>query len=317
MKKNYLYIYFHVPKCGGSTIRRHLMKNFKPSEAVFISYPRLNLDNSINKKELITEHVDKYLLRFTASEKEKIKVIYGHTVPYGIHKHFKRPARYFTFVRKPNKRTISLYNFYRTMYLREDIIGRKRDHYYLELLTGGKVPSFGNWCIEKYRNPDFPVATMFQFMKEFGYIDEAKDSNYQINEMIKKFYFIGLMENYSDDVMYMYKNLGINKYFKSENKSINFVSNGYSKKTGNYLAKKNQLDEIIYKKAAEKNAIFKKNNRYFYEDVKQIKRRRMFTLPITQILYDFTWTLQSVSIYLKQRSKLYLKVWSYIRGIQR
>jgi len=100
-KKNYL-------KCSGSTFKYHIGNNFKKEEV--ITFDRFISSDKIIKK------IETHLSLLTKEQKDKIKVIYGHTAYYGIHKFFNKPHRYVTFIRNPIDRTISLYNFLMTRY---------------------------------------------------------------------------------------------------------------------------------------------------------------------------------------------------------
>jgi len=71
---------------------------------------------------------------------------------------------------------VSLYNYFRTRYSKEDVVGRKEDHYYHQFLVDGKVPTFETWCREKYGKPKMCAFTMYQFLGEFGYLNAGNNS---------------------------------------------------------------------------------------------------------------------------------------------
>ena len=118
MKKTSLYIFFHIPKCAGSTFRYHLEHNLRKGEFVSL-YEGEYFDVTEMSYKYFTpgkrrEEIDSYFSRLTDEQKDTIKILYGHQVYYGIHRFFPgREARYITFVRHHAAREVSMYNFSR------------------------------------------------------------------------------------------------------------------------------------------------------------------------------------------------------------
>jgi hypothetical protein len=85
-------IFQHITKTGGSTMRGVVMQQY---DRLFLygggGDPRQRLN------ELPTE------------ERESLECIYGH-LPFGVHRCLDRPSRYFTMLREPVDRAISLYH---------------------------------------------------------------------------------------------------------------------------------------------------------------------------------------------------------------
>lgn len=88
-KEEYLYIFLHIPKTGGTTFIQHLKNNSKSEEWVSLK----NIKN------------------LSQDKKRKIKYISGHETYYGIHKYFpNKIPRYIIFLRNTANRRISQYN---------------------------------------------------------------------------------------------------------------------------------------------------------------------------------------------------------------
>jgi len=100
-----LWIFLHVPKCGGTTLNAHLERHFTMDEQLveFSHWGR-----SYRRTHGRPEFADR-----PAEERARAEVLSGHQTWYNIHKLVPgaREPRYFTVVRDPAERCVSLYNF--------------------------------------------------------------------------------------------------------------------------------------------------------------------------------------------------------------
>jgi hypothetical protein len=89
---NNLLIFMHIPKTGGSTLNNIFKQQYQIGE-------------------LLNHTSADILLQEAKAEKgNRIKAISGHH-DFGIHKHFNCPSTYFSMVREPVDRVVSLYYF--------------------------------------------------------------------------------------------------------------------------------------------------------------------------------------------------------------
>ena len=157
-----LYIFVHVPKCAGISFRIHIENNFRSEEILKIyCKQRIETENGESIFLYNRNDIDNYLKSLTERQRDKIKVIYGHDVYYGIHKYFDKEPRYFTFLRNPVDRAISLYNFKRWTatdpdYYKKYIIPvapspeTRLKEMREEVFENGNLLSFESWFEKKY-----------------------------------------------------------------------------------------------------------------------------------------------------------------------
>jgi hypothetical protein len=103
-----LIIFTHIPKTAGSTITSVIDSVYRPRETAKIF---THTDGPAFMKELSPE----------------VRFLTGH-YPFGLHQYTDRPCRYFTFLRDPAERVISLYYYLR----------RAKDHPSHERIASGR-----------------------------------------------------------------------------------------------------------------------------------------------------------------------------------
>jgi hypothetical protein len=117
MLEDNLTVFLHIPKTGGTTLNSIFRKQYNIDEI----YDHGSLEgNIINVNQLNVE------------QKRKIKAISGHNV-YGIHElYFSKPFSYFTMLRDPVDRVISLYYFLRNYKGYERLKGMSLEEYVIK-----------------------------------------------------------------------------------------------------------------------------------------------------------------------------------------
>lgn len=311
MKENedILWIFLHIPKCAGSTFRYHVLRNFNREEV--LDFPRdlkLNTKRPVSDRTYFKKATLKLLSDLEEETKEKIKVICGHWIPYGIHEHFDKIPRYVVFVRRPIDRVISSYNFLSTHYHNKSLA--KYSLYNLEgqILKKGRLISFERWLETMFDCTNQPrtAITMTRFLVELGYLNrEDKES---LKNCLNKFYFVGITELFDNDAFFLYHKMGINKFYRDQN-----ISNKYFdiEKLNKVIKSKIQLkikqDQTLYDYALERNKTIKKTNKNYYNIVKRMRVKRKLIFPFTQYLDGSLQYAYKVSSSLKKHSSLYSK----------
>ena len=93
-----LIIFIHIPKTGGTTLNEIFKRSYAENE-IYDHIP--------------VEAMNEHFSQLKAENKKVIKAISGHHF-YGIHDLFAKPYTYFTMMRNPIERVISLYYFLKT-----------------------------------------------------------------------------------------------------------------------------------------------------------------------------------------------------------
>ncbi|NCN07645.1 hypothetical protein GW933_03040 [Candidatus Falkowbacteria bacterium] len=258
--ENIIYVFLHIPKTGGITLRYHIEKNFKKNE--FLLLYRSADAGLVNK-----EAVNKHILAMPDNQRHKLKIIYGHEVYYGIHELFpNRTVRYITFFRSPFQLFSSFYNFskYKIDHNNEwfKIEGRPQllkdnDNYDLDKLicTRDNLDLAYQFLVARFLTDDF--RTNYDYPENIVSLEKIKN-------ILNKFYFIGLAEE-SEDFLFIYKKLGINKFFVNRNKTKKSYFNSNDLQIKQQIKSKMQFDARLYEYAFEINKYFKKNSKDFYK----------------------------------------------------
>ncbi len=271
---SFLYIFLHIPKCAGGTTSNHIQWKYGGSA---------NLDPDSKDRQVIVKSLDaeevemareewklnpylikrswieKYIRSLSAHQRESIRCIHGHAVPYGVHAYFERPSRYITFLREPTARFVSLYNYIATVRVTPE-----RLRLYEIQKDNGKIRTLEEWLEEAH----LPYISMTGFLAQMHSTEDLIQSHYSpsqadlenVKHMLADFYFVGLTEN-DDDIQFVYNRLGVVKYLAD----LHVLSKtGSYSKPRNYeearkiVLKKCPFDEELYEYARQLNFEIKK-----------------------------------------------------------
>lgn len=299
--KTPIYINLHIPKTAGYTFRYHITKNLRSDEQLLLDYEFLGLDlfNPPLDYDIYKKAAFKLIKSIPREKREKIKIIHGHAVPFGVHELFDRDPKYFTFVRNPVERTVSIYNHLSYLNSIEGHEKRKYAYYEKYLLVAGNDPGFDVWLTKKYKSDiQYKHFSLSGYLREFGYL-RGKISQNSINDSLCKFYFLGLTENFSDESLYFFKKIGMCKYFIDQN--ISHKKFVIGNKVMKRIVESNKFDKFLYLQATKLNSHFKEANPEFQKAVDAKKIERQVLLPFTQVMFAPRQTLIRIykSIFFK------------------
>lgn len=199
MPKDVKLVFYHIEKCGGTSIRNSLYEYFsKIYKKNLIFEPVMFGNSSIN----FNPECIKFIMDSNKVEYNEIKVILSHT-RYNYFPNLNSPIK-ITFIRDPIDRLIS--------------------HYYYFIFKNTKVHMI-----------DMPENEFNLYCKWSGhYMCEClgilnKDdtfNNQKCDERLKEFSFIGKLEHFDEGIIHM--NKLFNEYFKV-NQSINIIKDNENK----------------------------------------------------------------------------------------
>ena len=315
-RKKLLYIFFHINKCAGTTFRYHLEHNLKENEFVCIYEGRYFYVTEMSYKYFTPgkrrEEIDSYFSRLTDEQKDTIKILYGHQVYYGIHRFFPgREARYITFVRHHAAREVSMYNFSR-MILEDpsEHLAERDDIYRIHefkkirknLTRGKKTFSFSEWLENDTEYANFISKILMR--GGFAMPGETPEN------VLKKFYFVGITENYQNDALFLYYLLGVKKFYPDKNISKKYIGRAnISKGEHDIISRRNTDDMQLYEEALHFNRNFKRHTPSFICLV-LLMRLKMFLIHAKTYFSGYRTPLQvayDASLALRGRIPLYAR----------
>ncbi|MEZ4802522.1 MAG: sulfotransferase family 2 domain-containing protein [Gelidibacter sp.] len=221
-------IFLHLPKNGGATLNAFLNRIY-PANSVY--QIRLKDSNTLTTQDFID---------LPQSERSKIKVLKGHMY-YGLHKYLLGTSEYITFLRHPEKRILSFYNF----------VQERPNHRLYQEVVGQKM-NFSDF-VEKMNTEDIHNAQI-RYISGLPNADETTMLNVAKKNIEQHFAFVGLQEYYDESLVLLkkYYNWGI-PYYTYKNKAHKpKVQNIIDTTTKNMILQKNAGDLELYAFIEEK-----------------------------------------------------------------
>lgn len=244
-KNNILFL--HLPKNGGATLNALLNRIFS-GESVY----QIQLKN--NHALTTQDFIDMPL-----EARKKIKVLKGH-MAYGLHEHLVGPSDYITFLRKPEKRIRSFYNF---------IQERPNHRLYDEVVK--KQMSFKDFVLQM-DVPDLHNAQI-RYISGLHDADEATMLQTAMNNIENHFSFVGLQERYDESLILLKQLYGWGiPYYTFVNKGKNSISHAdLDAETKLLIAQKNAGDSKLYKIIEDKFLNDLETSKHLNQEVLKLK----------------------------------------------
>lgn len=228
----------HMPKTGGSTLRNVIRDQYISSEILSYDDNQDNLQKKLNDVDIT-----------------KLKIVHGHYF-FGIHEHLQRPFSYFTILRHPIERVLSLY------YYLKSINGKKYDVYRKMTLDE---------FIEKKIEENIQTAYLSGSNTQPSILKAARNLH-------RYFDVVGTTENF-DETLYLigkrygWKNLHYNRVNVTKSR---LSSKEISEKTKKLIRKVHHKDLLLYKYAQKKLTIqIRELDEHERKELEQFKKAQL------------------------------------------
>jgi hypothetical protein len=180
-----LWIFLHIPKCGGTTFKAHV-ERYIPLEEQFFEFSNWG-------KEYRAEHGLPEFADRPADERAKARVLAGHNLGYGVH-HLvpgNRPVRYFSVLRDPSERCVSLYNF--------------------RWSRGSISVDFDTWYHDWYRPKQSNFQTRFLAARLFdgNLPDDAQQLFSMARQLLEQCWFATTTERWNEGLDHIFAGMGL------------------------------------------------------------------------------------------------------------
>ncbi len=253
-----LLVFVHVPRAAGTTLHRVIESQY-PGERI------LTFADPSRAEQVLAAGPPEIL--------DEVKAVDGH-VYYGVHRHFRQPARYVTMLRRPVGRIVSHYRYVRSNpehYLHAAVVEEGLDltAYALSDLSG------------ELRNGQ--VQMFSARARELGDCDEAcLEEAKQV--LAGEFDAVGVTERFDESLLVMQEALGWSTpYYAAENRSA-----GPQAEVGEEavaaIEGRNRFDLALYDFAAELLAQRVAADSGFGARVERFRRRNRLLGPAKRLL---------------------------------
>ncbi len=260
MAQDYLYLFAHLHKSAGTSLRHHFEKsipakerlNFFPDSAGYAIY-QFSPDEFFKTSHEFCQSLDD-------KKKRHLRFIYGHKIHWGLHRELQASKPYyFTFLRDPAKRIISLYNYYRGWYERELPLYKDKRIYHNRLLVNGGCPDFKTWFENKILVKDakeravkpLGLSTTTEYYQKLAYLEAGPLTDKKLKDFTNKFDFIGFTSTFNSDSLYLYHLWQVKRFFRSRNISTKYISLQANPELERYLREQLSDDYQLYHYALE------------------------------------------------------------------
>lgn len=221
-----LYIFYHVPKCGGTTVSRIIDRIYNSSDLYAVNPSTQHFQASLRA-----------LIQMDQESISRLRMIRGHQT-YGVHKTFTRPCHYITIIREPAHRFVS--SFFHAIYDPDSAIGRR--------LRGNGV------TLKQLAAADDEVLGRDYLVRSFAAVPEAAHARDAAaflelakNNLFRDFIAVGITERMDESVLLMSELLHWKiRGYRSHNVSLRYYINEIDPEVLTIFRHRNPNDVAFY-----------------------------------------------------------------------
>lgn len=231
-RPEHVYLFHHVGKCGGTSLVKAFGTTGK--QGICLGSPCHSKADvrRMARRELVSRRISPSLIR----------IFFGHRVYYGLHHLCPQPARYFTFLREPFSRVISLYNYHCDIATNPSHQHHERDRAIL-FADGNRLP-FVDWFQQHYTGNH--LVRFLHFAMDGELVHEPGEMGREQLESAKRFlekcWFIGFTESSESDIPKVCQAIGIKTPTRRENVSRAHLPADEAAKARVMIEERDQLD---------------------------------------------------------------------------
>jgi len=245
---------------------------------VYYREPFLNLLTNQTEVLHTQEALTEYLRSLPESVRNRVNVIYGHHVYYGIHEYFGKKPRYFTFLRNPIFQTLSHYT-HLSRGAEKELSEFKvvvRPLFKMLISEQGNVMTLEE-ALRKVPFFDNGMTRMIArwFLARKGQTAELNRADFEAaKNILEQLYFVGVAEEYDVTALYLYYKLGIRKFFGRQNITANHYLLKEKERLGELIQAQCRWDVELYDFARKLSEEFKRKTKDYAWIVNYMKVKR-------------------------------------------
>lgn len=230
-KPTHCYLFAHVAKCGGTTLVHTLGRVGKGA---------ICLGDAFDTRSAVRAEAER-LVQARRLKPDQVRLFFGHRVHYGLHELSALPPRYFTFLRHPHTRVISLYNHHCGIADTPGHPHQQRD----SAIVGPRESriDFLTWLLNHYTG-NHMVRFLSAAMQGESTAPQGAMTEQDLQlaqQFLDLCWFVGLTEQSESDVLHVCRSIGVRPPAKRSN-----VSTIYQDRTDdpNFIAAINDSDAL-------------------------------------------------------------------------
>lgn len=239
-----LAIFLHIPKTAGSSLSACFNLNFAPSQQLYLDAGVMQLPP--HSPESAARWDEKIIREYCEQNAKNIRYAHGHLAFYGVHHWLgeEYAPQYFTFLREPVARVISLYRY---------VKGQSEHDWNREI-------SENNWTLENWarqsawlKKRDGQTRRILLGSEDRSthgaalHAPQLETAHLKIAKArLREFWFVGLTETFHDDAHFLYGQFGFRHFARDLVVNANRGNEQISSATRDLIAQQSPLDWQLY-----------------------------------------------------------------------
>lgn len=238
-RPEFVYLFHHVGKCAGTSIVEAFGRTGRAGIFLGIRY---------NTRAEVRRAAREQILERRMSP-SRLRAFFGHGVYHGLHHLCPQPSRYFTFVRRPTDRVVSLYNFQAGIALdpEHELHSRYKD----TLVVNGKLLPFDEWVVGTYTGNHMVRFLYYAMESELLHVQEEMDQSHLriAKQFLDKCWFVGLTERSDEDIPLVCQAVGVPSPQTRANVSKKYIPDTDRERVNALVEQRDALDSELYEYA--------------------------------------------------------------------